>query len=481
MEMLEDLMEIASGGNGVPGARPSSKPITIQPWYRSREGNLADDESQVYQTEVDIATPHLLQIDCDNFRASYIGQGSHRHDVGVIRAKIPLQPASVIGYFEVELLDTGTRSAYSIGLARSLSSGKKHAGYDSNSWGWLAGEGQKYHDHQKECYGDDHDIASGYVIGCGYHFEKGEIFFTINGESCGTAFSGVTGSLCPMIGLHSRDEAILWNFGHKPFAYDVRGRIAEERAERMAFLRNKPPDDLALGVIRSYLLHHAFGDTLECIGKSDGLNSTTSESLNRTLSTRQEIREYIMRGQVRNAINLLNEYFPRILDPTLGTYNLKLRVYCACQEFVELLRAGGSGDDLIVILQGTMGALYSPSTTEGQLSQELRERLQDAALLMAYDDPHSAPTKYLLDLSQRDELAEMLNSSIIACDLPNTADSALSVLARQLILVRSRARINQDLVPIKREKFWMRGSSQPEPEPDREPQYLSFNDILHET
>ena len=46
---------------------------------------------------------------------------------------------------------------------------------------------------------------------------KGEIFFTKNGEHLGVAFRGVHGQLYPTVGLHSEGEEVRVNFGEEPF------------------------------------------------------------------------------------------------------------------------------------------------------------------------------------------------------------------------------------------------------------------------
>jgi hypothetical protein len=57
---------------------------------------------------------NFVTIGKDRLSVSYHGQGSHAHDVGAVRSEAPFPSAaghrgSTVHYFEVEILETGTR------------------------------------------------------------------------------------------------------------------------------------------------------------------------------------------------------------------------------------------------------------------------------------------------------------------------------------------------------------------------------------
>ena len=70
------------------------------------------------------------------------------------------------------------------------------------------------------------------------------------------------------------------------------------------------------------------------------------------------------------------------------------------------------------------------------LGGTVAEELQDALALLAYfSDPGSSPMGKLMDLSQRDELADRVNVRILECMAPSCAHTALQKLVRQVTVV----------------------------------------------
>lgn len=69
---------------------------------------------------------NFVTIGKDRLSVAYHGQGSHAHDVGAVRSEAPFPMASAaahrsstVHYFEVEILETGTRK-YVVGGAVRL-------------------------------------------------------------------------------------------------------------------------------------------------------------------------------------------------------------------------------------------------------------------------------------------------------------------------------------------------------------------------
>ncbi|TPX69061.1 hypothetical protein SpCBS45565_g02623 [Spizellomyces sp. 'palustris'] len=427
------------------------------------------------QPELQITSPNLVQLLKDEMTAYYRGQGSHRNDVGVsgddkgvIRTNIPLHPAEYVGYFEVEVLDAGERgyrccdlresgkdhplnkdpgdtlSCVSIGLSHSESSANKHAGSDSRSWSWLGAEARRLHDSRREPYAGGVKIKSKDVMGCAYHFEKGVIFFTLNGRSLGVAFQDVKGDLFPTVGLHSPGECVKLNFGGRPFDFDICAYIEEEKLSNMQRIRTLPLSNQDTDwIIQSYLLHCGYAETFETLCGSQP--PPGQGKLLEMLEIRKAIRRLILTGDIAAAQALTHLHFPSVLDPVAGSRNVRLRLFCACQQFVELVRKAPQEDDeLISTIQNNLGPFYRGDVEGCRLDDEMQKMLQAVASLIAYDNPSAAPQKELFNERQREVVADMLNDAIIG-SMSNTPPSLnLDLLLRQLVLVRSRLRVFQD-------------------------------------
>ncbi|KNC97163.1 uncharacterized protein SPPG_07553 [Spizellomyces punctatus DAOM BR117] len=395
------------------------------------------------QPELQITSPNLVQLLKDEMTAYYRGQGSHRNDVGVIRTNIPLHPAGYVGYFEVEVLDAGERGCVSIGLSHSESSANKHAGSDSRSWSWLGAEARRLHDSRRDPYAAGVKIKSKDVMGCGYHFEKGVIFFTLNGRSLGVAFQDAKGDLFPTVGLHSPGECVRLNFGGRPFDFDICAYIEEEKRSNMQRIRALPLSNQDTDwIIQSYLLHCGYAETFETLCGSQP--PPGQGQLLEMLEIRKAIRRLILTGDIAAAQALTHLHFPSVLDPGGGSRNVRLRLFCECQQFVELVRKGAQEDELISTMQTNLGTFYRGDVEGCHLDDELHKMLQAVVSLIAYDNPSAAPQQELLDERQREVVADMLNDAIIASMSNPPPSLNLDLLLRQLVLVRSRLRVFQD-------------------------------------
>ncbi len=127
-----------------------------------------------------------------------------------------------IFYFEVEILDEGSKRDITIGLSDKEFVMNKQCGTTSKSYG-LHSDGKIFHDKSK---GDSftNKFKTKDVIGCGFYFSKNSIFFTINGKFINWAFNNVEfNNYYPTVSLHSLNEKIAINFGKQNFLFDVEG------------------------------------------------------------------------------------------------------------------------------------------------------------------------------------------------------------------------------------------------------------------
>jgi len=71
------------------------------------------------------------------------------------------------------------------------------------------------------------------------------------------------------ISLHSLSECVTFNFGAKPFKYDIEKMILEEKREGIKSILAQPVNQYALHqIVHSYLNFHGYVNTLEAFEKA---------------------------------------------------------------------------------------------------------------------------------------------------------------------------------------------------------------------
>jgi hypothetical protein len=119
-------------------------------------------------------------------------------------------------YWEVTPTVDGSTAMIGVGLiSANLNS---YAGVNASSWGYYA-DGNKYFQNISSSYGSAY--GNGDVIGVALDVDSGALTFYKNGVSQGQAFTGLSGTLFPMLGDGGTIAAVALtaNFGQRPFAY----------------------------------------------------------------------------------------------------------------------------------------------------------------------------------------------------------------------------------------------------------------------
>jgi hypothetical protein len=91
-----------------------------------------------------------------------------------------------------------------------------YPGITANSYGYSAG-GQKYNNATQTSYGAAYTTSD--VIGVALDMGAGTITFYKNNTSQGTAFSSLSGTYLPSLGVNTSPSALTANFGQRPFTY----------------------------------------------------------------------------------------------------------------------------------------------------------------------------------------------------------------------------------------------------------------------
>lgn len=113
-------------------------------------------------------------------------------------------------------------------------------------------------------------FQTGSIIGCGINYLAKEVFFTFNGQYYGPAFRDVDLlEYYATVSLHSLNENITFNFGAKPFMFDLEQMILEEKREEIQNILSQPINHYSLHqVVHSYLNFHGYANTLEAFEKA---------------------------------------------------------------------------------------------------------------------------------------------------------------------------------------------------------------------
>ncbi|GES98417.1 concanavalin A-like lectin/glucanase domain-containing protein [Rhizophagus clarus] len=124
-------------------------------------------------------------------------------------------------YYEITILSNQNidETIIAIGLASNNFSTDRLPGCDTHSVGFHSDEGRTFHN---EGYtGSKYAVKWGKVndvIGCGYYPSTGQVFFTMNGEYLGIAYTGLFHSWYPTIGSNGICSLKV-NFGQEEFEY----------------------------------------------------------------------------------------------------------------------------------------------------------------------------------------------------------------------------------------------------------------------
>ncbi|KAL6899771.1 hypothetical protein ACP4OV_006429 [Aristida adscensionis] len=222
-------------------------------------------------------------VSTDKLSVRYLGTSHHDHDVGVVQADRPAPTRRAVYYFEMCVRNAGHKGQTSIGFTNEGFNMRRRPGWESNSCGYHGDDGFLYRGHEQgESFGPK--FTSGDIIGAGINYLSQEIFFTKNGSLVGAFPKDIKAPLYPTIAVHSQDEEVTVNFGKEPFCFDIEGYILEEKMRQQSvsdklFLQ---PDishwdvefpyahDMKLcnRIVRSYLLHYGYQDTLNSFDKA---------------------------------------------------------------------------------------------------------------------------------------------------------------------------------------------------------------------
>jgi len=361
----------------------------------------------------------FLNVFPDKLSVQYTSVNLHGHDVGVVQANKPAPAKRLIYYFEIYVKNAGAKGQIAIGFTTEGFKMRRQPGWELNSLGYHGDDGFLYRGHGKgESFGPTY--TSGDTVGGGINYASQEFFFTKNGAVVGAVYKDVKGPLFPTIAVHSQNEEVRVNFGKEPFVFDLKAFEAQERAKQLMMIEKMSlPQNVSHGIVRSYLLHYGYEDTLKLFdmaGKSSlppislaQENGFDEQDNMYALNRRKTLRQLIRSGEIDEAIGKLHDWYPQIIQRNTSATCFLLH----CQKFIELIRAGKLEE----------AVAYGRAEFEKVSGvEEFRQVIEDCAALLAYEQPQKSSVGYLLSESQREIVADTVNAMILSTN-PKVEDS----------------------------------------------------------
>ncbi|KAL6031815.1 hypothetical protein STEG23_030791 [Scotinomys teguina] len=150
-------------------------------------------------------------------------------------------------------------------------------------------------------------------------------------------------------------------------------------------------------LIMNYLVTEGFKEAAEKFRMESGIEPSVDLE---TLDERIKIREMILKGQIQEAIALINSLHPELLDT-----NRYLYFHLQQQHLIELIRQ-----------RETEAALEFAQTQlaeQGEESRECLTEMERTLALLAFDSPEESPFGDLLHMMQRQKVWSEVNQAVL--------------------------------------------------------------------
>lgn len=373
--------------------------------------SMEEDEEQIPSHLNTInSSGGFLVVSPDKLSVQYTNVHLHGHDVGVVQADCPAPCKKLVYYFEIFVKNAGAKGHIAIGFTSEHFKMRRQPGWEANSYGYHGDDGLLYRGQGKgEPFGPT--FTSGDTVGAGINYASQDFFFTKNGKLVGTVYKDVKGPLFPTIAVHSKNEEVNVNFGKLPFVFDVEAFELEERLkQQMTIEKISLPLNVSHWIVRSYLLHYGYQDTLNSFDMASKStlppiavvqeNGFCEQGNMYALNHRKILRQLIRSGDIDSAFSKLKEWYPQIVQNDTSTICFLLH----CQKFIELVQAGEL-EEAVKYARVELAKFFEIASLAGLV--------QDCIALLAYEEPSKSPVGYLLDMAQREVAADAVNIMVL--------------------------------------------------------------------
>ena len=152
-------------------------------------------------------------------------------------------------------------------------------------------------------------------------------------------------------------------------------------------------------LVLNYLVIEGFKDAAEEFCAETGMTPPTDLS---SIEARMRVRNAIQSGQIEQAMELVNDLNPEILDTAPHLF-----FHVQQQRLIELIRSGD--------VSGALQFAQEELAPRGEENPQFLEELEKTIALLAFPVPKGdGPQGSLLHHSQRQKLASELNAAILA-------------------------------------------------------------------
>lgn len=361
-------------------------------------------------------------LDCssDGMIVSYTGPGSDEKEAASVRTDHPIPIAGVaMYYFEVGIADQGETGRIGIGLCDRSVKLEKMPGWESGSYAYHGDDGMLFRQTgiAGTTYGPKY--GSDDIIGCCWDLVDNTVLFTKNGKNLGVAFSNLSGTLYPTVGMQSKGGRIKANFGDSPFVFDIEAYAQQQREKALGIVmaRDLPQDYRILSdTVLAYLMHNGYAQTAAAFAKDAGRESIYEEE-RESMLRRQAVCEKVLQGNIDAAIRDVEKQFPHVLSTQLN-----MRFLLCTQKFIEMIVSGSSPEEAVQYGQRDIAIFRDKEYIQSQEKEHgpsdsvlpYADILRDVYSLLAYGNPSESPAGHLTRQSRREMVADRLNSAILA-------------------------------------------------------------------
>ncbi len=151
-------------------------------------------------------------------------------------------------------------------------------------------------------------------------------------------------------------------------------------------------------LVMEYLVKEGFKDAVLSFSEETGIDPEVNMS---SMDDQIKIREAIEGGRIQDAVEMVNNVDPEILDT-----NQTLYFHLQQQQLLELIKAG----DMSRMLEYACSEL----SARGEENPSFLDELEQSLSLLAFSDPKSSPFAGLLDNSQKLKVISEVNSALLS-------------------------------------------------------------------